>query len=50
VTFERVFYKAGRTISKRRTRMTGPYAGRYNVLIDYMTRCRRMDKALGDGW
>jgi len=45
VTSERVFSKAGRTVSKLRARMTGANAEEYIVLHDDITRRRRMDRA-----
>jgi len=45
VTSERVFYKAGRTISKFRSRLTGVSAEQDIVLHDDITRRRRMAKA-----
>jgi len=45
VTLERVFSKAGRTVTKLRARMTGPNAEKFILLNDEMTRRRRVEKA-----
>ena len=48
VASERVFSKAGRTISKLRARMTDVNAEQFIVLHDDITRPRRMERARGD--
>jgi len=41
VSSERLFSKAGRTISKSRARLTGPHAEQYIVLNDAAARAAR---------
>jgi len=48
VTSECGFSKAGRTITKLRTRMTGPNSEKYIVLHDDITRRRRVERARRD--
>jgi len=49
VTFERVFSRAGRIVTKQRARMTGSNAEKYTVLSDNFRRRRQRDVSGGDG-
>jgi len=49
VTSERVFSRAGRIVTKQRTRMTGSNAEKYIVLSDNFRRYRQGDVSGGDG-